>query len=93
MQKFKKGDLIQMNNQFCSTKHPPMGTYGIIIHAEDWGDPVFDGNSDSNELHEAEQFIRVHWAHDKKFIRVHWAHDKNTGDQCYMNTSLKKAKA
>jgi len=82
MQKFKKGDLIQMNNQFCSTKHPPMGTYGIIIHAEDWGDPVFDGNSDSNELHEAEQFIRVHWAHDK-----------NTGDQCYMNTSLKKAKA
>jgi hypothetical protein len=43
---------------------------------------VFDGNSDSNELHEAEQFIRVHWAHDK-----------NTGDQCYMNTSLKKAKA
>ena len=82
MQKFKKGDLIQMNNQFCSTKHPPMGTYGIIIHAEDWGDPVFDGNSDSNELHEAEQFIRVHWAHHK-----------NTGDQCYMNTSLKKAKA
>ena len=82
MQKFKVGDLIQMNNQFCSTRHPPMGTYGIVIHAEDWGDPVFDGNSDSNELHEAEQFVRVHWAHDK-----------NTGDQCYMNTSLKKAKA
>ena len=82
MKKFKKGDLIQMNNQFCSTRHPPMGTYGIIIHAEDWGDPVFDGNSDSNELHEAEQFIRVHWAHDK-----------NTGDQCYMNTSLKKVEA
>ena len=82
MQKFKVGDLIQMNNQFCSTRHPPMGTYGIVIHAEDWGDPVFDGNSDSNELHEAEQFIRVHWAHHK-----------NSGDQCYMNTSLKKAKA
>ena len=82
MQKFKKGDLIQMNNQFCSTRHPPMGTYGIVIHAEDWGDPVFDGNSDSNELHEAEQFVRVHWAHDK-----------NTGDQCYMNTSLKKVEA
>ena len=79
---FKKGDLIQMNNQFCSTRHPPMGTYGIIIHAEDWGDPVFDGNSDSNELHEAEQFIRVHWAHHK-----------NSGDQCYMNTSLKKVEA
>ena len=82
MQKFKKGDLIQMNNQFCSTRHPPMGTYGIVIHAEDWGDPVFDGNSDSNELHEAEQFIRVHWAHHK-----------NSGDQCYMNTSLKKVEA
>ena len=79
---FKKGDLIQMNNQFCSTRHPPMGTYGIVIHAEDWGDPVFDGNSDSNELQAAEQFIRVHWAHDK-----------NSGDQCYMDTSLKKAKA
>ena len=74
---FKKGDLIQMNNKFCSTRHPPMGTYGIVIHAENWGDPVFDGNSDSNELHEAEQFIRVHWAHHK-----------NTGDQCYMDTSL-----
>jgi hypothetical protein len=59
-----------------------MGTYGIIIHAEEWGDPVFDGNSDSNELHEAEQFIRVHWAHHK-----------NSGDQCYMDTSLKKAVA
>ena len=82
MQKFKKGDLIQMNNKFCSTRHPPMGTYGIIIHAEDWSDPVFDGNSDSNELHEAEQFIRVHWAHHK-----------NSGDQCYMNTSLKKVEA
>jgi len=79
---FKKGDLIQMNNKFCSTRHPPMGTYGIIIHVEDWGDPVVDGNSDSNELHEADQFIRVHWAHHK-----------NSGDQCYMDTSLKKVEA
>ena len=79
---FKVGDLIQMNNQFCSTRHPPMGTYGIVIHAEDWGDPAFDGNSDSNEVHEAEQFIRVHWAHHK-----------NSGDQCYMDTSLKKVEA
>jgi len=82
MRKFKKGDLVQMDNQFCSTRHPPMGTYGLVIGVEDWGDPVFDGNSDSNELHEAEQFVRVHWAHDK-----------NTGDQCYMNTSLKKVEA
>ena len=81
--KFKVGDLIQMNNQFCSTKHPPMGTYGIVTDVEDWGeDLVSDGNSYSDGLQKAEQFIRVHWAHDK-----------NTGDQCYMNTSLKKAKA
>ena len=79
---FKEGDLIQMNTKFCSTRHPPMGTYGIVIHAEDWGDPVFDGNSDSNELRAAEQFIRVHWAHHK-----------NSGDQCYMDTSLKKVEA
>ena len=79
---FKKGDLIQMNNQFCSTRHPPMGTYGIITDVEDWGDPAFDGNSDSNELHEVEQFIRVHWAHHKNGV-----------DQCYMDTSLKKVEA
>ena len=80
---FKKGDLIQMNNQFCSTRHPPMGTYGIVIHAENWGDPAFDGDSDYvRGPSEAEQFIRVHWAHHK-----------NGGDQCYMDTSLKKAKA
>ena len=73
---FKKGDLIQMNNQFCSTRHPPMGTYGIVIHAEDWGEPK------SSQLGAGDQFIRVHWAHHK-----------NGGDQCYMDTSLKKAKA
>ena len=72
---FKKGDLVQMNIEFCSTTQPPMGTYGIIIHAEDWGEP------ESSQPGAAEQFIRVHWAHHK-----------NTGDQCYMNTSLKKAK-
>ena len=79
---FKVGDLVKMDNQFSPDRHPPMGTYGIVIHAEDWGDPASDGNSDSNELHEAEQFIRVHWAHHK-----------NSGDQCYMNTSLKKVEA
>ena len=79
---FKIGDLVQMDNQFCSTSHPPMGTYGIIIYVEDWSDPVDDGNSDSNELHAAEQFIRVHWAHHK-----------NTSNQCYMDTSLKKVEA
>jgi len=52
MKRFKVGDLIQKNNQFCSTtRHPPMGTYGIIIHAEDWGDPVFDVN-----------YYRIHWS-------------------------------
>ena len=80
---FKKGDLIQMNNQFCSTRHPPMGTYGIVIHAENWGDLVVDGNSD----------YAIGPREGEQFIRVHWAHHKNNGDQCYMDTSLKKAKA
>ena len=73
---FKVGDLIQMNNQFCSTRHPPMGTYGIVIHAEDWGEPK------SSQPGAGDQFIRVHWAHHK-----------NSGDQCYMDTSLKKVEA
>jgi hypothetical protein len=81
---FKKGDLIQMNNQFCSTRHPPIGTYGIIIHVEDWGDPAFDVNSYSNEPHDQK---------GEQFIRVHWAHHKNSGAQCYMDTSLKKVEA
>ena len=80
---FKKGDLIQMNNKFCSTRHPPMGTYGIIIHVEDWGDPVVDGNSD----------CAIGPSAAEQFIRVHWAHHKNSGDQCYMDTSLKKVEA
>ena len=79
---FKVGDLIQMDNQFCSTRHPPMGTYGLVTDVEDWDDPAFDGNSDSNELHKAEQFVRVHCAHHKNSI-----------DQCYMDTSLKKVEA
>jgi len=82
MQKFKKGDLVQMDNQFSLDRHPPMGTYGIITDVEDWGDPAFDGNTDSDELLKAEQFIRVHWAHHK-----------NSGDQCYLDISLKKVEA
>jgi hypothetical protein len=82
MRKFKKGDLIQMNNQFCSTRHPPMGTYGIVTYVEDSDCPTIDGNSSDDVTVDVDQFVRVYWAHHK-----------NSGDQCYMDTSLKKAKA
>ena len=82
MQKFKKGDLIQMNNQFCSTRHPPMGTYGIVVNAEDWDDPTIDGNTPADVMVDVDQFVRVHWAHHK-----------NSVDQCYLDSSLKKVEA
>ena len=28
---FKIGDLVQMDNQFSPDRHPPMGTYGIVM--------------------------------------------------------------
>ena len=39
---FKKGDLIQMNNKFCSTRTPTNGNLWnyYCFHVEDWGDPV-----------------------------------------------------
>jgi len=77
--KFKKGDLVQMDNQFSPDRHPPMGTYGLVIDVEDWDEPTIDGNSTDGVTVEVDQFVRVHWAHDK-----------NGGDQCYIDASLKK---
>ena len=73
--KFKKGDLVQMDNQFSPDRHPPMGTLGIVIHVED-----FEGENE--RMADVEQFVRVHWAHHK-----------NSGDQCYIDASLKKVEA
>ena len=52
---FKIGDLVKLDASYHPERHPPMGTIGIVIHIEDWGDinPCDD---------EVEQFIRVHWA-------------------------------
>ena len=69
---FKIGDLVQMDNQFSPDRHPPMGTYGIVINVED-----FEGENE--RMADVEQFVRVHWAHHK-----------NSGDQCYIDASLKK---
>jgi hypothetical protein len=77
--KFKKGDLVQMDNQFSPDRHPPMGTLGIVIDVEDWDEPVIDGNDTVGVTVDVDQFVRVHWAHHK-----------NTGDQCYIDASLKK---
>ena len=76
---FKIGDLVQLDNQFCPERHPPMGTYGVVIDVEDWRGECHDSNSDSDELVEIEQFINVHWAHHL-----------NGEEQCYTEVSLKK---
>ena len=77
---FKVGDLVLFPEDNGCYENDD---YGIVTDVEDWGkDLVDDGNSDSDGLQEAEQFIRVHWAHHK-----------NSGDQCYLNVSLKKVEA
>ena len=77
---FKVGDLVQMDNQFSPDRHPPMGTYGIVVDVENWEQEMPDGNSENNELlYDVDQFVRVHWAHHK-----------NHDDQCYIDASLKK---
>jgi len=79
---FKKGDLVQMDNQFSPDWHPPMGTYGVVVEVENWEHemPVHDGNSANSELlHDVDQFVRVRWANHP-----------NHNDQCYMDASLKK---
>ena len=49
---FKIGDLVKLDASYHPERHPPMGTIGIVIHIEDWGDinPCDD---------EVEQFIPV----------------------------------
>ena len=79
---FKVGDLVQMDNKFCSTRHPPMGTYGIVTEVENWHGECHDSNSDSDELIDVEQFVNVHWAHHL-----------NSDEQCYTEVSLKKIAA
>ena len=51
---FKKGDLVQMDNQF-NDAHPPMGTYGVVWKTE---------HTDRG-LGDFDQYIWVHWAHDR----------------------------
>jgi len=77
---FNVGDLVQMDNQFDLDRHPPMGTYGIVVDVENWEQEMPDGNSENNEL-----LYNV-----DQFVRVHWAHHKNHDDQCYIDASLKK---
>ena len=51
---FKIGDLVKLDATYHPERHPPMGTMGIVIHVEDWGDV--------NSSADVEQFVRVHWA-------------------------------
>jgi hypothetical protein len=52
---FKIGDLVKLDATYHPERHPPMGTIGVVIHIEDWGDIIRCGD-------DVEQFIRVHWA-------------------------------
>ena len=33
---FNVGDLVKLNGGFSQRRHPPMGTYGVVINIEDW---------------------------------------------------------
>jgi hypothetical protein len=50
---FKIGDLVKLDATYHPERHPPMGTMGVVIHVEDWGDV--------NPSADVEQFVRVHW--------------------------------
>ena len=76
---FKIGDLVQLGGTFSPERHPPRGTYGVVIDVEDWRDECRDSNSDIDDVIVVEQFVRVHWAHDL-----------NGNEQCYADVSLKK---
>ena len=58
MFKFKVGDLVKLNGGFSQRRHPPMGTYGVVINIEDWKDP------DEGRL---KQLVKVEWAHPRNY--------------------------
>ena len=55
---FKVGDLVKLNGGFSQRRHPPMGTYGVVINIRDWKDP------DHGKLG---QLVKVEWAHPRNY--------------------------
>ena len=70
-----------MVNRINPEKHPPIGTYGIVINVEDWEDSSIGANLPAKAKGDIDQFVCVHWAHHQ-----------NDDDQIYFETSLKKAR-
>jgi len=78
---YKIGDLVKLDAAFQPERHPPMGTYGIVVDVEDCPGEFHDSNSDSDEMVDMEQYVRVHWTFGP-----------NSKEQCYMDGSLKMVK-
>ena len=75
---FKIGDLVKLDATYHPERHPPMGTIGVVINVEDWGDIHLSDHENSQRV--------------EQFIRVHWAGGPNTDEQCYADSRLKMVK-
>ena len=82
---FKVGDLVQLDSYFNPERHPPMGTMGVVIETEYFGDVLGEDYTESKcEIHLAEGIDPGY-----QIIRVQWAHPNNFDEQCYVSSSLK----
>ena len=84
---FKVGDLVQLDSYFNPERHPPLGTMGVVIDVESFGDVLddFEPPPKKNcELHLADGLDPGY-----QIIRVQWAHPNNFDEQCYVSSSLK----
>ena len=88
---FKVGDLVQydkpstLDTYFNPERHPPMGTMGVVIETEYFGDVLEEDKKETKwKPHLAEGLEPGY-----QLIRVQWAHSKNFDEQCYVSSSLK----
>ena len=84
---FKVGDLVQLDTYFNPERHPPLGTMGVVIDVESFGDVLDDFEPTMKK--NCEPHITESLEPGNQLIRVQWAHSKNFDEQCYVSSSLK----
>jgi hypothetical protein len=84
---FKVGDLVQLDTYFNPERHPPLGTMGVVIDVESFGDVLDDFEPPPKK--KCEPHITESLEPGYQLIRVQWAHSKNFDEQCYVSSSLK----
>ena len=78
---FKVGDLVQLDSYFNPERHPPMGTMGVVIETECFGEVLEETKCEPHLAEGIELGYQI--------IRVRWAHPHNFDEQCYVSSSLK----